>query len=136
MDDRSKIIRDSDDFAASFLRLSGQPLRSGVEVEPFARAGVDGLGFIKVGRRGRPFTLVGFRDFDDMTAASNSVTELIDSLKGEPCTIVDSSGVEHADMICLDVRGREPRPVLLGVGGLSGSFGAVVEVEMDFVCRK
>ena len=118
---------------AQFVRIENQPQDQGLRVELFTRPGINGVGALKVGKRGEPFQLVGFRDFEDCADASADLTALIAALSGVVCSIYDNGGIEHADMLCVGVRPGKPVPVLAGTGGLSTNFGAVATVIMEFV---
>jgi hypothetical protein len=131
---RSRIVygEDEDDYV-DFVRLDGQPQFSGMRLMQFERPGRHGLSFLQVGRRGSPFDLVGFRDFDTLIAASQLIDVMRQKLQGRKCTIWDSTGSEYADLLCLDVLADKPRPLLIGVGGMSEEMKAVASVRMTFV---
>lgn len=130
------IVRISDELEANFIRLEGQPVRGGMELQPFTRPGVDGIGFVQEGKHGRPFRLIGFRDFETMTAASEGLAALRENLMGQLVTVYDSSGVAFEDIVVLAVIPREPIPILRGVGGLVVNPGAIATVEFEMVHRK
>ena len=119
-----------------FLKLGNQneqPQKSGQAVMLFDRMGISGTGAIKVGKRGEPFSLTALRDFDDLESAVENGELLRDLIQGTIISLYDSAGVLHEDVLCLKVHPFKPAPVLLGVGGLSNDFGAIMQIQIDCV---
>ena len=102
----------------NFIKLSGgiNP-GTGEQVEEITRAGVDGVAFRKIGKRGFAFEMRSVVDVADAAAAQTLVGNY-KALQGSIVNIVDDTGRTWNNYIVLRVRPIQARPVTSATGGL------------------
>ena len=102
----------------------------GEQVEEITRAGVDGVAFRKIGKRGQPFRLQATVDVLSNLSAQ-SLVNACKSLQGALVDISDDTGAGWYDYVVLQVRHVQTKRVMRAVGGLTSGAGAYL-VTVDF----
>lgn len=98
-------------------------------VQEITRDGLPGVAYRLLGRRGKPFDLVGVVDSDSATAAESLLTRLASAVGGM-CSVTDDHGNQFSDVMLLDVQREDQRKIQAGVGGVSTSKGYLVAVRL------
>lgn len=119
-----------------FTRIEGEPLVIARQGSLLSRPGVDGVGAVRTGRRGQPFTLRTAVDQPSLWAASQTFAEYQQLKWGDPVEIVIDS-VDYlqfgARYLVMEVQPLRKIPTFGAVGVLWYSFagvgGAYLEAE-------
>ncbi len=121
-----------------FLILAGTVVPPSPRIEPFTRPGIDGVGFMNLGRQPEPFTLRSKVDAADLAAAYDEF-ELYLGLKDQnPVSLVKdglASASSRAPFLVkvIDVKLAVCRAVIGVVGGISPPSGAWLEADWHLV---
>ena len=119
-----------------FIALHGSVEPTREQIAPLlARPGIDGLGFVRTGRRGIPFRMTSVVDqvsLEDCLAVFGFYRLLI----GAAAVVLIQDGYSYLNegmkAVVLDVRLlRPPHQVLTAVGGLHPPSGALLECEWE-----
>jgi|GEM_PF-6977238 len=128
---RSRLV--NPDTYMDFIRLENHPQLQSPLMQLFEHPGIDGLGAIKMGKRGKPFELIGFRDFLTAAGAISDLEALKADSVGQVCEIYDSAENHYINLLCLELDIAKPVPCGTIVGGLVNNSRAVCSCRIVMV---
>lgn len=121
-----------------FLILSGSVVPPSPRIEPFVRPGVDGVGFVDLGRQPEPFTLRSKVDAADLAVAQDLFERYLELKGSNPVPLV-KDGLDSAGGRCpylvkvIDVKQVVCRAIFGCVGGLNYPSYAWLEADWHLV---
>lgn len=111
-----------------FLSLEGAFYLRQQQKELIERAGVDGSGARRLGRRGRPFEVLTVNYEESLESAHDKMLQYIELANDDPVTVIQAS-VDKGTYLVLEVRERVPAYAIFpSLGGLVGGEEACHEV--------
>lgn len=116
-----------------FVVLKGNPLLPTEQVELIQRPGVPGVGMLRTGVRGTPFTLLSKVDAPSVDDAHYLIRQYESIVGGDPVQLVKDSIWYGPLCFVLAVRSVDVRAIVGGVGGLNEESYAWAEAEWDLV---
>lgn len=119
-----------------FVELRGALLPQIERIKSLERPGIDGIAFLKMGKKASASRLVGLA----LAANANGLKTLLDdlaALRGEKVTVIFQRGTtpeSHPDVIVEEARELRTFGIGIGVGGpiTNPKFGT----EWEFSCRE
>ncbi len=121
----------------AFIALYGQPAPPVEQFDrPMVRAGVDGVGLWKTGRRGRVFAMRSVVDTASLTAAGALWQGYRNSIGADPVALIHNGrdyGGEGWLVAVMDVRQLKAQQVVTPVGGLNPPSLGKLTCEWDLI---
>jgi hypothetical protein len=111
-----------------FLQIEGAPHLRQEQLEIIERAGVDGSGLRKLGRRGRPFELQTTNYEESFETAQSKMQEYKALVGDDPVDLVRMS-LEEGTFLVLEVRERALFAIFNAIGGIQDDPGEPVNHE-------
>lgn len=102
----------------SVIRVDGPKRLAAVEVKRLDRPGVDGVDYMDMGIKGRPYTVTSLLDLTS-TAALNQAMATFSGMQGNLITVVDNAERTFLNQMVLGVQ-HEHRKLGAAIGGVSG----------------
>lgn len=117
----------------TFVSMLPPPLfpYEGTELE--ARAGVNGYAAWKTGKAADDFTVVTLRDVASLAAAAAAFANYQTLVAAAPQTIYYAGMILPFKVLVRKVEPEEIRQVVRGVGGISGTSGAIVRAKWSLL---
>jgi len=115
--------------AKQFVEMTGAIFYRQEQIEVINRPGVDGSGLRKLGKRGRPFTLVTKQYFATLYDAFDAIFNAWTGYKtfiGTTTYTVTRNGVNHGDYAVLDVQEVATIPVVNPCGNATSTHTALL----------
>ena len=116
----------------TFLTLKGLMQPMGVKAQDITRPNVDGRAFLKIGKRGDRFRMLGVRPVNSIA----QIATRMNAYKALECslqTVVDDAGNSANNVMVHNVRGITYRRVTTAVGGAwtGATFLVVTQWELE-----
>lgn len=117
--------------AYSFISMSGQPVQAAQQLQPESKAGVDAVGWWKVGSKGTEYSVQTIADVDTFANAVAAVGNYR-GLQNSGAVAIVFGGVSLGNVIVLSVDGKAER-IVRGSGGLATTGQAIVRATWRLV---
>jgi hypothetical protein len=115
----------------TFIKMTGQPVLAGQQLQPETKAGVAGVGWWKLGSKGTEYTVETLRDFDTFANAVAAAATYKAAQDAGALAIV-YGGVGLGNVIVLSVEATA-EAVAHGQGGLAGTSTAIVRATWRLI---
>jgi hypothetical protein len=115
----------------TFVQMSTQPVSAGQQLQPETKAGVDGVGFWKLGSKGTEYqvqTLVDVADYSTAVALAASYK----AAQNAGALAIVYGGVSLGNVLVLSVEG-DAQAIARGFGGTAGTSLAVVRATWRLI---
>lgn len=116
----------------NFIDMSEFPPSTRESVEVETRAGVNGHSLWLTGKRGMPFSVRTIVDVATVTAGGLLMAQY-EAVVGSQATVVYAGVPFNKTFDVLNVAPVENRKILLGIGGVSGTSGALLVADWSLV---
>jgi len=115
----------------TFVQMSSQPVSAGQQLQPETKAGVDGVGFWKLGSKGTEYQVQTLVDVANYSTAVALVANYKTAQNAGALAVV-YGGVALGNVIVLSVDPKA-EAVAHGQGGLAGTSRAIVRATWRLV---
>lgn len=116
-----------------FIAIHGEPLAPREQLDVIQRPGVDGTGFLQIGRRGEPFELLTMDDAETRQIAEDMLVDYRALITQTPVSLT-RSGVTYPWLVqVLDVQAAAISDLLGSAGGRHPPSAAVVRARWRLV---
>lgn len=115
----------------TFLSMSGQPVPAGQQLQPETKAGVDGIGWWKLGSKGTEYTVETIADCATFAAAVSAAAGYKAAQNAGPLAIV-YGGQSCGNVLVLSVEAKA-EAIAHGQGGIAGTSQAIVRATWRLI---